>query len=47
MRLSVACLVAVVLATATTSSSFAQSTLEKIDKSATLIIGTRTGSPPA
>ena len=46
MKLSVAFLVAVVLATATTSSSFAQSTLEKIDKSATLIIGTRTGSPP-
>ena len=46
MKPSVTFLVALFIAVATTSSSFAQNTLEKIDKSGTLIIGTRTGSPP-
>ncbi|HUR70521.1 MAG TPA: transporter substrate-binding domain-containing protein [Candidatus Limnocylindrales bacterium] len=46
MKLSVAFLVAVVLATETTNLSFAESTLEKIDKSGTFVVGTRTGSPP-
>jgi polar amino acid transport system substrate-binding protein len=32
--------------TVTTASVLAQSTLEKIDKSGVLVIGTRTGSPP-
>src|SRR5215208_2182374 len=46
MKLSVAFLVAVVLAAETTNLSFAESTLEKIDKSGTFVVGTRTGSPP-
>ncbi|MGH7887442.1 MAG: transporter substrate-binding domain-containing protein [Candidatus Binatia bacterium] len=42
------CLIIFVIALVTSFGSFldAQSTLEKIDKSGTLIIGTRTGSPP-
>ncbi|HET9915844.1 MAG TPA: transporter substrate-binding domain-containing protein, partial [Candidatus Binatia bacterium] len=46
MKPSVGFFVAVFLGITATSSSFAQGTLEKIDKSGTLIIGTRTGSPP-
>jgi polar amino acid transport system substrate-binding protein len=42
----IAFLVAVVAALATTNASLAQGTLEKIDKSGALVIGTRTGSPP-
>jgi polar amino acid transport system substrate-binding protein len=44
-RLLLAALVAVCVVAAVGSAQ-AQSTLEKIDKSGTLIIGTRTGSPP-
>ena len=42
------CLIIFVIALVTSCGGFvnAQSTLEKIDKSGTLIIGTRTGSPP-
>lgn len=42
------CVIGFVIALVTTFGAFAnaQSTLEKIDKSGTLIIGTRTGSPP-
>ena len=42
------CVIVFVIALVTSFASFAnaQSTLEKIDKSGTLIIGTRTGSPP-
>jgi len=46
MKLMIAFLVAVVAALATTNASLAQGTLEKIDKSGALVIGTRTGSPP-
>ena len=44
-RILSACIIAL-LAVATRGSALAQSTLEKIDKSGTLVIGTRTGSPP-
>ncbi len=46
MNLSVGFLVAVIIAMTTPSFGFAQGTLEKIDKSGALVIGTRTGSPP-
>jgi len=46
MKPSVGFLVAALIAITITTSSFAQGTLEKIDKSGKLIIGTRTGSPP-
>jgi len=46
MKPAVGFFVAVFLGITVTSSSFAQGTLEKIDKSGALIIGTRTGSPP-
>src|SRR5512139_4212849 len=46
MKQSLGILVAAFIAITAASSSFAQGTLEKIDKSGTLIIGTRTGSPP-
>jgi len=46
MKRSVGFLVAFYFAITTISVTFAQSTLEKIDKSGALTIGTRTGSPP-
>src|ERR687896_19898 len=44
-RILSACIIALVAVTAR-GSALAQSSLEKIDKSGTLVIGTRTGSPP-
>ncbi len=46
MKRSIGILVALSLIISAAGASWAQSTLEKIDKSGTLIIGTRTGSPP-
>jgi len=46
MNLSVGFFVAAIMAMTIPSSGSAQGTLEKIDKSGTLFIGTRTGSPP-
>jgi len=46
MKSSIAMLAALVLTLAGAAAGIAQSTLEKIDKSGVLIIGTRTGSPP-
>ncbi len=46
MKRSVAIFVGLAFIVSAASASWAQSTLEKIDKSGALIIGTRTGSPP-